>query len=390
MQRSLILFFLGAMLLLVPSVFADGSWSFELVAGQHTPIGLVNVSIVGANLTATYQVTAAGWCMTTTHFYAGNTAPSNAPGQFNYKHAGLDCVTTDTFSVSTPTGDVFVAAHADSHFYPDNAAEPSDPLTGTATIIPTTGGSAYFNVQATGGVNGTFPAWCVDLDHFITPCTTYTANVHEDGAGLVDFPENLDLVNYVMNKDYSAWGASVMDIQTAIWLLIDDTVPVMISTVARDIEADARANGEGFVAGCGGVVGVLVEPIENNAQHLILAYPAPCPVEGNPRSETAWALGSWGVEFGQGWGMYFMLVDGQDAPPPANEEPTDEPTSPPIVDNGNGNGNGNNSRRDESPGYGGAEEPPRSRSDESNGGGNGGDNGDRGGNGNGNGNGRGN
>src|SRR5688572_25428974 len=99
MRRGIVLFFLGAMLLLVPSVFADGSWSFELVAGQNTTIGTVNVSISGTTLTATYNVTAAGWCMSTTHFYAGNTPPSNAPGQFNYKHEGLDCVTTDTFSV---------------------------------------------------------------------------------------------------------------------------------------------------------------------------------------------------------------------------------------------------------------------------------------------------
>jgi hypothetical protein len=367
MKRGIVLFFLGAMLLLVPSVLADGSWSFELVAGQNTTIGSVNVIISGASLTATYHITAPGWCMSTSHFYAGNTPPGNAPGQFNYKHEGLGCVTTDSFVVTTPTGDVFVAAHADSHFDPANASEAPDPLTGTATILPTMSSSSYFNVQTSGGISGTYAGWCVDLGHFITPGTSYTANVHtEAGAGIVDFPENIDLVNYVLNQDYSALGATMMDIQTAIWLLIDDTIPVMISSNARAIEADARANGEGFVAGCGGVIGVIVEPIENNAQHLILEYPAPCPVSGSPRSETAWALASWGIEFGQGWGMYFMLVDGQDAPSEAPaDNPTDEPSPAPVADNGN------NSRRDESPGYGGADEPPADRSDESNGNGNG-------------------
>jgi hypothetical protein len=367
MKRGILLFFLGAMLLLVPTVLADGSWSFELVAGQNTPIGTVNVTISGATLTATYNVTAAGWCMTTTQFYAGNTPPSNAPGQFNDKHEGLDCVTTDSFVVTTPTGDVFVAAHADSHFDPANVSEPTDPLTGIATIVPTVGSSSYFNVTTSGGINGTYAGWCVDLGHFITPGVTYTANVHADSAdGLVDFPENIDLVNYVMNQDYSALGATAMDVQTALWLLIDNTIPVMITANARAIEADARANGEGFVAGCGGVVGVIVEPIENNAQHLILEYPAPCPLEGSPRSETAWALASWGIEFGQGWGMYFMLVDAPDTPP-TSEEPGDTP--PDSAEHGN------NSRRDESPGYGGAEEPPGDRSNESNGNGNGGGNG---------------
>src|SRR5690349_18359018 len=127
MRRGIVFFIFGAMLLLVPSVFADGAWSFELVAGQHTPIGTVNVSISGASLTATFNVTAAGWCMSTTHFYAGSTPPRNAPGQFNYQHSGLDCLRTDTYTVSTPSGDVFVAAHADSHFDPNNAGEPTDP-----------------------------------------------------------------------------------------------------------------------------------------------------------------------------------------------------------------------------------------------------------------------
>ena len=148
MKRGIILFISFTVLLLwIPFAFADGTWTIELVAGQHTTIGVVDVTISGDTLTANYQITSPGWCMTTTHFYAGNVAPAkSAPGQFQYKHEGLDCVTTDVFTVPTPEGDVFVAAHADTHFDPnnvDNIPDEQTDYTGITSLVATVGSDSY-------------------------------------------------------------------------------------------------------------------------------------------------------------------------------------------------------------------------------------------------------
>jgi hypothetical protein len=73
---------------------------------------------------------------------------------------------------------------------------------------------------------------------------------------------------------------------------------------AAEIEAAARANGEGFVPGCGDVIAILLEPIlEPYGKHVTIALvPLPCV----PRDETVWGEGT---QFeGPNWGMYFAYT----------------------------------------------------------------------------------
>lgn len=375
MKRGILLLFTCLIILSsMAIVHADGTWSVDLVAGQHTTIGTVQFNITGDTLTATFQISSPGWCMTTTHFYAANVPPDrSAPGQFQYKHEGLDCVVTDVFTVPTPQGDVYVAAHADSHFDPNNLdnLSPTDTLTGTTSLVVEPGTDSYLVAQVDGAITGTYNAWCVDLSHVIYTGAQYTANVYDSyqaPTDIVDIYANLDLINYIINQDYSSF-AKPYDIQVAIWLLIDNTTPYGITDAALAIVDDAKLNGEGFVPGCGQILGVIVEPIENNAQHLILEYPAPCPqapTDDTARSETAWGLADWGTAFRTGWGMYFQLVDVPDDANPT-ETPTVEPPPtdvPPPTAEPPSNDHGNRARNDEAPGQNKSNDAPGNRNDE--------------------------
>jgi hypothetical protein len=119
------------------------------------------------------------------------------------------------------------------------------------------------------------------------PALTLQANVFiadENNAALGEFVpnyQNLDLVNYIMNRDYSTGSADVFDfwtgttntvafsdldisatdIQDAIWYLTDDLFTLLTPDVAA-IVADAEANGEGFIAQSGDIVGLVIAPLQ--------------------------------------------------------------------------------------------------------------------------------
>ena len=178
--------------------------------------------------------------------------------------------------------------------------------------------TAYFGITIIpdGGIlTGTHPGWCIDTDNSIVPALTYTANVFPsddcpDGYtpmlpdGLVEHPENLDLVNWIINQNFvgqtSPCGGeyTYADIQKAIWELIDRI---------DEIIAAAQANGEGFTPGCDQKIAIILVPIGPSnllpTQVIFLEFPMPCtPVE----DETAWAAG---LEFpGKNWALYFIYT----------------------------------------------------------------------------------
>ena len=159
---------------------------------------------------------------------------------------------------------------------------------------PYAGGPAYFPLVTVSGdaaLNGYYEGWCIDQDHTIANNTNYIANVFSSyetlPAGLVEHPENFDLVNWIINQDFvykpandllppdagnNGYGESLGnytygDVQRAIWELIDDS-PFLISALnswsqnrVNEIKAAAIANGNGFVPTCDDFVAVILQPV---------------------------------------------------------------------------------------------------------------------------------
>ncbi|MEL6522481.1 MAG: SdrD B-like domain-containing protein [Pseudomonadota bacterium] len=110
--------------------------------------------------------------------------------------------------------------------------------------------------------------YVANSDAPITPALT-TVGINGETAA-----DNLDLINWILNQDFGGQGFSDGEIQAAIWSLTDGDViedagfanGVFVADGAGEaedallIQQAALANGEGFEAGPGGVVGLLIDP----------------------------------------------------------------------------------------------------------------------------------
>ncbi|KAB1188658.1 MULTISPECIES: hypothetical protein [Haloferax] len=311
---------------------ANGGTTVDLIAdngdGSGPVVGSVSISDDGMDLSITIE-TDGYWCLTETHVHvadsvgdvpaAGNGNP--IPGRFDYS-GSHDCVTSVPYTIPIPSpndGTLVVAVHT--------VVETFGTLDYFAQLLPSTasvrvafpGGDSYFNltVSNAGSLDGTYDSFCIDTDRTISPGATYTADVYSSyeslPSGIVEFPENLDLVNYIINQSWpgktspGGYGTYTYgDVQRAIWTLIEDELSASgLGSWSQDrvneILADAQANGEGFVPGCGDYVAVIFVP--GNSQYIIGqvvlgSYPVPCEF----REETAWGDGP---DFaGRNWATY--------------------------------------------------------------------------------------
>jgi hypothetical protein len=104
-----------------------GYYEFELWAGaagcdisKGTLVGWLSVDYDGSTAIVTYNLYEGNY-MTATHLYVGSDRlPKNkngketvAPGQYPYAHAPLDDVTTDSYTVTGLSGNIYIVAHAD-------------------------------------------------------------------------------------------------------------------------------------------------------------------------------------------------------------------------------------------------------------------------------------
>ncbi|MGK7888653.1 MAG: SdrD B-like domain-containing protein, partial [Leptolyngbyaceae cyanobacterium] len=143
------------------------------------------------------------------------------------------------------------------------------------------GDPSYFDVTITGGtsLDGVFDGYCVDTDRRFALNTEFTAQVYSTyhvpdeltGPGKIEYPENFDLVNWIINN-YQAGVTEINgevvtagDIQRAIWSLIDDrnstgALGEFSQERADAIAAAAQANGEDFVPGAGQKLAILFTP----------------------------------------------------------------------------------------------------------------------------------
>lgn len=141
--------------------------------------------------------------------------------------------------------------------------------------------NSYFEVTVvdSGLLNGTYKGWCGDWATTIGHDVLYDARFYSSTsptlpAGLVDHPENLDLVNWILNKDFvgktTPGGLGVYttgDVQLAMWTLLDDSFDAStvgpFSQARVDLIVDmARQLGEGYVPKCKGVIGIILDPAD--------------------------------------------------------------------------------------------------------------------------------
>ncbi|GAA4935207.1 hypothetical protein GCM10023314_04430 [Algibacter agarivorans] len=176
-----------------------------------------------------------------------------------------------------------------------------DVVTGTVTAKP--GVDSYFTLDIldTDLAGTDIAAWCVDQDLSLyegdSPEFIVYSTYEELPEGEFEFPENFDLVNWVINQDYigkastSGGNYTFAHIQYAIWLLVDDSVCIECTALsesgadswtsnaavniamAQEIAAAAIANGEGFVPGCGQKVGVILNPAGKQAIMIVVDVP---------------------------------------------------------------------------------------------------------------------
>ncbi len=314
-----------------------------------TEMGEVVVVDDGDSITVTYNATAEGWVINITQMYIGlepdipaNGGGNPVPGSFPYSNAHEPGVTTFTIGplVAFDTNYV-VAARADVEEL--KMLPVVDSLCG---ILPDTvdfifterGPDSYLNIDVFNGdlLDGTYNGWCINRDYSISD-----GNVYEDAAvycsydslpdGLVDHPENIDLINWIINNvsagQASACGGNYTygDIQRAVWKLMDDDSTNLFGLGewsqcrADEIVNNAILNGEGFKPVCDDdYLGVILDG--ENVQTNIIAVPYPCSI--SLREGAAWGYGqngeycdtegADGISFsdseyygGSVWGWYF-------------------------------------------------------------------------------------
>ena len=305
-----------------------------------------------------------------------NPAPTPVAQQGLVFNAPLPTTHTFTFDL-TPDGEDPLFAPGECP-YIQAAAElqgtPEDPdfdtlaaslpdTVGLKPVADTNGSPSYFDAQITSAdpdlPSGTFDAWCVDLDRLINLGQDYTAGVYSSyeppPAGAVDYPGNLDLVNFVINNfkagDPSSCGGNFTseDIQVATWQLIDDNVswPLGYNACRVDEIIDAataspRFREDGpevapfeYEPPCGGYIAIVLVPIDASgnivAQTIIGQVIAiQLPTQCNPTSEQVSACFTCcldgeiivekstdpdaspdSFEFVPSWGDPFYLKDGE-------------------------------------------------------------------------------
>lgn len=314
----------------------------QFFAGQNIPVGNVTVKTDNGNLLVNYNIDNLQWCITEVHTYASIKTPKKAaPGSFPYKQENLDCVQEYSevipFSeLKVSSGDtVYIAAHAVVNSvisYQSDLKNLLEDLNNLPVDIVHQHPSeySYFKTTVFGNdvLTGQFKGWCIDFDTGIYPGTDYQSYIYSsdspEAASLVEYPENFDLVNYLVNQNWpgkispSNGTYTYGDVQRAIWTLLDDDVGTSGLGIWSEkrvayILADAKANGENFEPTCGDEIALVVNPVAiktqelgNIAQATILVIPFPCKPVLSQRNETAWAKGT--SKFKTGWGSFFAYL----------------------------------------------------------------------------------
>lgn len=320
----------------------------ELVAGQHYVVGTVCIKTEGTNLKVKYNITDSDWSITETHLaVVGN--PNDFPrtsngnpkvGNFPYKgtHNNVNEVEY-TIPIGNLPSTVYVAAHAvvkNCNVTPTVNLCPEFPANSTLTPTWQPSDAPLYTVKGVFDFStDTFFGFCVDNSRSISNNHARTVNFICSYGELpacttfIEKPENLDLVNWIINHRESNWDRKT--VQAAIWQLINPSgngtnwqYPdssgywTHNATLRQEIVNSAIQYGEGYVPGCGEKVLVLVygpgEICNPIRQVLAFEVPVEC-VPGECESETAWGfpynngpVPGQSALFGSQWARYFSYL----------------------------------------------------------------------------------
>ncbi|WP_445384834.1 hypothetical protein ACT6NV_12785 [Robiginitalea sp. IMCC44478] len=304
----------------------------NLIAGQNTVVGTVSVEEDGSNYVITYSITEGDYCLTEAHVdvaddpsnFAINQTGNPKIGNFDYVNDGIEC--TNSFSVTVANEGPWLAIHGVVECSTNSLETITANLPETVDFCAINQGpDAYVNISLEGGIlTGDYGSWCIDNDLGITPNCFTDVPIYESSdanalpEGLLEKPENLDLVNWLLNQNIvgtespNALGTYTYgDLQFAIWYLIDVvedptganySLGAFLQGRVDELIALATASGEGFNPECGDFIGIILVP-GNNVQPLIIPYPTSC----NDCDETIWAEGC-GFPGGS-WAMYFEYAE---------------------------------------------------------------------------------
>jgi hypothetical protein len=247
------------------------------------------------------------------------------PGQFAYQDIHSPGVSSFEYTLSLAAvdldgdGKISLAVHADVQKLGGPAGFESLPASVSFQVAtPGVGGlyPSYFDMTFLSGYSAgaTVDSWCIDVERNISSGRPYTGTAYSGfealPAGAVDKPENMDLVTWLINSYHAGQAVTADingdllpetrtltsgDVQLAIWLLIDNDLhspgPPYSLPWAQWLAAQAAAEGENFVPGCGGQWPVVIVPTTSPEQQTVIATAtlAQLGIPCTTSSATAWA-----------------------------------------------------------------------------------------------------
>jgi len=284
------------------------------------------------------------------------------PGQFEYNIPVTNPYQTvyDIPVEFDAVGAIHLAVHRYGGIEGFNFWLPNNQVTLRIVDYPSAGDPTYFRLKVTQGGfistydmgygPGIYEGWCVDTDHTIGLNQDYFAYLISSyeqipsylrGPGLIEYPENLDKINYLVNAfesgqlvqpmeancaprinpatglPYPQEALTYGDIQKAIWSFIEDTpsdsgVGTWSQYRVNAIRCAVNAYGENYIPTCEDKVVFLVVPTgEILSVQVVIGQPVigEIAVQCTSASGTAWGDGKNGAQFPRAkqWGTYFKV-----------------------------------------------------------------------------------
>jgi hypothetical protein len=312
--------------------------TFDLIAGGGnvngaTDVGDVTLTVTGNELTVYYDLDE-GWWLTETHVAVAKTQNqipqkngNPIPGKFSDTATHTYATEyTETVNLAGLQRPFVVAIHG---VVVD--ADGVEGVTGLCAILPDEVIVTYEEASQTDLVSffkitildtwlaGIYDAWCIDSDNSARPIVGNAlpakvfCSYEPIPVDLVEHPENLDLVNWIVNQEFlgnlgpTSVAYTTGDIQIAIWSLLEDRwVPVDGPWTQANVDEILRlaALHEGFVPGCGEDTVVIIAPLDEMgaivSQIMIIQVPVPCG-EGDETIWGAQTLSTGGTVTGYDW-----------------------------------------------------------------------------------------